>query len=92
MSNQSSSLRLDFPSLDTPYDPTSLSEQLTTHPTVVAAINKIVAACGHMAAIVQKPFLTLCDASMAVSRFHASWRGTNSLILYNSTISHRVYV
>jgi hypothetical protein len=90
--SQTSSLRPDFPSLDTPYDPTSLSEQLTTHPTVVAAINKIVAACGQMAAIVQKPFLTLCDASMGVSCFHPSCRSTNSLIFYNSTISHHVYV
>ncbi|KAJ7821679.1 hypothetical protein B0H14DRAFT_2371207, partial [Mycena olivaceomarginata] len=34
------------------------------HPTVVAAINRIVAAAGQMAATVQVPFLTLCDAGM----------------------------
>lgn len=55
---------LDFPSLDAPYDPASPSEQLTTHPAVVAAINRIVAAAGQMAATVQVPFLTLCDAGM----------------------------
>jgi hypothetical protein len=31
---------------------------------VVAAINRIVAAAGQMAATVQVPFLTLCDAGM----------------------------
>ncbi|KAJ6461096.1 O-methyltransferase [Mycena sanguinolenta] len=55
---------IDFPSLDGSYDPSSAAEQLTTHPTVVAAINRIVAATGQMAATVQVPFLTLCDASM----------------------------
>ncbi|KAJ7910454.1 O-methyltransferase [Mycena leptocephala] len=55
---------LDFPSLDAPYDPASPGEQLTAHPTVVAAINRIVAAAGQMAATVQVPFLTLCDAGM----------------------------
>ncbi|KAJ7244419.1 hypothetical protein B0H12DRAFT_1129472 [Mycena haematopus] len=55
---------LDFPSLDAPYDPSAAAEQLTAHPTVVAAINRIVAAAGQMAATVQVPFLTLCDASM----------------------------
>ncbi|KAJ7348099.1 O-methyltransferase [Mycena albidolilacea] len=55
---------LDFPSLDAPYDPASAAEQLTAHPTVVAAINRIVAAAGQMAATVQVPFLTLCDAGM----------------------------
>jgi hypothetical protein len=55
---------LDFPSLDAPYDPASAAEQLTVHPTVVAAINRIVAAAGQMAATVQVPFLTLCDAAM----------------------------
>ncbi|KAJ6629329.1 hypothetical protein B0H10DRAFT_1360709 [Mycena sp. CBHHK59/15] len=54
----------DFPALDSPYDPASPAEQLTTHPRVVAAINRIVAAAGQMAATVQVPFLTLCDASM----------------------------
>ncbi|KAJ7796023.1 O-methyltransferase [Mycena olivaceomarginata] len=46
---------LDFPSLDAPYDPVSAAEQLTAHPTVAA---------GQMAATVQVPFLTLCDAGM----------------------------
>ncbi|KAJ7910449.1 O-methyltransferase-domain-containing protein [Mycena leptocephala] len=55
---------LDFPSLDAPYDPASPGEQLTAHPTVVAAINRIVAAAGQLAATVQVPFLTLCDAGM----------------------------
>jgi len=60
---------LDFPSLDTPYDPADPAEQLTAHPTVVVAINQIVAAAGQMAAIVQTPFLSLCDASMGVRHF-----------------------
>ncbi|KXN80702.1 Sterigmatocystin 8-O-methyltransferase [Leucoagaricus sp. SymC.cos] len=62
----SESLRtpLDFPSLDAPYDPTSLSETLTQHPDAITAINYIVAACGQMTATVQTPFLTLCDAVM----------------------------
>lgn len=66
ISTSSSNTPLDFPSLDTPYDPADPSEQLTTHPTVVVAINRIIAAAGQMAAIVQTPFLTLCDASMGV--------------------------
>jgi hypothetical protein len=57
---------LDFPSLDAPYDSTDPAEQLTAHPTVVVAINRILAAAGQMAAIVQTPFLSLCDASMGV--------------------------
>ncbi|KAK7052486.1 O-methyltransferase [Favolaschia claudopus] len=61
---KSSLFSLDFPSLDAPCDPNSPAEQLTTHPTVVAAINRIVAAAGQMAATVQVPFLTLCDAGM----------------------------
>ncbi|KAJ6551774.1 hypothetical protein B0H19DRAFT_1297609 [Mycena capillaripes] len=55
---------LDFPSLDAPYDANSPAEQLTAHPTVVAAINRIVAASGQLAASVQTPFLLLCDAAM----------------------------
>jgi hypothetical protein len=65
VSTHSSSL--DFPSLDAPYDPTDPAEHLTAHPTVVVAINRVVAAAGQMAAIVQAPFLSLCDASMSVS-------------------------
>ncbi|KAJ7449160.1 O-methyltransferase, partial [Mycena latifolia] len=63
-SSPAASVPLDFPALDAPYDPTAPSEQLTAHPTVVAAINRIVAAAGQMAATVQVPFLSLCDASM----------------------------
>lgn len=58
---------LDFPSLDAPYDQTSLSEALTTHPVVLLAISRIIAAAGQMSATVQTPFLTLCDATMGVS-------------------------
>lgn len=57
---------LDFPSLDNPYDPNSASETLTTHPTVLAAISRLVAAAGQMTATVQAPFLTICDAVMGV--------------------------
>ena len=57
---------LDFPSLDAPYDQTSLSEALTTHPVVLSAINRIIAATGQMSATVQTPFLSLCDATMGV--------------------------
>ena len=42
-------------------------EDLTSHPEVIAAVTRIVAACGQMSASVQKPFLTLCDAAMGVS-------------------------
>jgi hypothetical protein len=68
-SSSTYSSSLDFPSLDLPYDSVDPAEQLTTHPAVVVASNKIVAAAGHMAAIVQTPFLSLCDASMAVRIF-----------------------
>ncbi|KAH9476263.1 O-methyltransferase [Psilocybe cubensis] len=57
----------DFPSLDNPYNPSSLSEALTAHPAVQAAICRIVAAAGQLAASVQVPFLTLCDAGL---RYH----------------------
>jgi hypothetical protein len=57
----------DFPSLDAHCDPSSLSETLTQHPDVIAAINRIIAACGQMTATVQTPFLTICDATMSVS-------------------------
>jgi hypothetical protein len=58
---------LDFPSLDAPCDQTSLSEALTTHPVVLSAISRIIAAAGQMSATVQTPFLSLCDATMGVS-------------------------
>ncbi|KAJ3999098.1 hypothetical protein F5050DRAFT_1565815 [Lentinula boryana] len=54
----------DFPSLDLPFDPNSPSETLTSHPMVISAVNRIVAAAGQMSATVQIPFLTLCDAGM----------------------------
>lgn len=57
---------LDFPSLDLPFDPNSPSENLTSHPVVISAVNRIVAAAGQMSATVQIPFLTLCDAGMGV--------------------------
>jgi hypothetical protein len=60
---------LDFPSLDAPCNPTSLSEALTQHPEVISAVNRIIAACGQMTATIQTPFLTICDAVMGVSRF-----------------------
>jgi hypothetical protein len=63
----SSPAAYDFPSLDAPYDSGDPAEQLTTHPAVVVAINKIVSAAGQMAATVQTPFLSLCDTSMGVS-------------------------
>ncbi|KAI0780347.1 S-adenosyl-L-methionine-dependent methyltransferase [Trametes elegans] len=62
---------LDFPSLDVPYYPTEdhppemdAAESLASHPDVIAATNRIVAACGQISATVHRPFLTLCDASM----------------------------
>ncbi|KIY72579.1 hypothetical protein CYLTODRAFT_449741 [Cylindrobasidium torrendii FP15055 ss-10] len=55
---------LDFPSLDEPSDPTSPSEALTSHPAVLNAINKIVAAAGQMSMTVQTPFHSICDATM----------------------------
>lgn len=58
---------LDFPSLDQPCDPNSPNEALTSDPAVIIAIGNIVSAAGQIAAIVQNPFLTLCDASMGVS-------------------------
>ncbi|KAF9475206.1 hypothetical protein BDN70DRAFT_924124 [Pholiota conissans] len=55
---------LDFPSLDSPYDPGSVAETLTTHPVVLGAIGRIVAAAGQIGATVQIPFLTLSEAAM----------------------------
>ncbi|KAF7303632.1 O-methyltransferase [Mycena indigotica] len=59
-----SSNLVDFPSLDASFDPLSQAEQLTTHPTVAAAINRIVSAAGQLSATVNPPFLTICDAAM----------------------------
>ena len=65
---------LDFPALDMPYYPTEehdpavdAAESLASHPDVIAATNRIVAACGQISASVHRPFLTLCDAAMGVS-------------------------
>lgn len=65
---------LDFPALDNPYYPTEghaheedSAESLASHPDVIAATNRIVAACGQIGATVHRPFLTLCDAAMGVS-------------------------
>ncbi|KAJ7769225.1 hypothetical protein DFH07DRAFT_1007117 [Mycena maculata] len=63
-SNSPAHPTLDFPALDAPHAPHSPAEQLTAHPTVVAATNRILAAAGHIAATVQNPFLALCDAGM----------------------------
>ncbi|KAJ7276975.1 hypothetical protein C8J57DRAFT_1714149, partial [Mycena rebaudengoi] len=55
---------LDSPAPDAPYDVPSPAEQLTAQPRIVTGINRIVAAAGYMAAMVQVPFFTLCDARM----------------------------
>ncbi|KAI9066168.1 S-adenosyl-L-methionine-dependent methyltransferase [Trametes sanguinea] len=62
---------LDFPALDAPYYPTEshspeadAAESLASHPDVIAATNRIVAACGQISATIHRPFLTLCDAAM----------------------------
>ncbi|PFH49598.1 hypothetical protein AMATHDRAFT_147362 [Amanita thiersii Skay4041] len=56
---------INFPSLDAPCDPNSLSELLTAEPPVVHAINLIIGAAGQLSAIVQSPFLSICDAALA---------------------------
>ncbi|GBE83628.1 4-O-methyltransferase 1 [Sparassis crispa] len=40
------------------------AEALMSHPAVISATNRLVAACGQLTASVQRPFLTLSDASM----------------------------
>ena len=67
-STVANSSNLDFPSLDAPCNPTSVSEALTSDPTVLSAISQIIAAAGQLTATVQTPFLTLCDAVMGVRR------------------------
>lgn len=42
-------------------------ERLSASPAVLAAVSRLVAACGQMSASVQRPFLTVCDAAMGVS-------------------------
>ena len=49
------------------------AERLSASPAVLAAVNRLVAACGQMSASVQRPFLTVCDAAMGVS--DPSFRG-----------------
>ncbi|KAG9219850.1 hypothetical protein CCMSSC00406_0009597 [Pleurotus cornucopiae] len=56
---------LDFPSLDASYDKSSPAETLNaSHPVIATSIGRIVAASGQLAAMVQTPFLTICDAVM----------------------------
>lgn len=43
------------------------AERLSASPAVLAAVSRLVAACGQMSASVQRPFLTVCDAAMGVS-------------------------
>ena len=71
--------QLDFPPLDAAYYPTEghdpdvdAAEALASHPDVIAATNRMVAACGQISATVHRPFLTLCDAAMGVSSASAS--------------------
>ncbi|KAG6888224.1 hypothetical protein C0992_009274 [Termitomyces sp. T32_za158] len=85
----SPSLPLDFPSLDAPYDPNDPAEQLTTHPLVVQAINKIVAAAGQMASAVQAPFYSLCDATMGASHTVEILREAGPSGLHVDLISER---
>ncbi|KAL6306901.1 S-adenosyl-L-methionine-dependent methyltransferase [Sparassis latifolia] len=62
---------LDFPDPDVPFYNTPAkegeherAEALMSHPAVISATNRLVAACGQLTASVQRPFLTLSDASM----------------------------
>ncbi|KAI0260740.1 hypothetical protein BC834DRAFT_898972 [Gloeopeniophorella convolvens] len=55
---------LDFPNLDSPGDPASPAEILTSRPDVTNAISRIIAAASQLSVVVRSPFLTLCDASM----------------------------
>ncbi|KAI0726094.1 S-adenosyl-L-methionine-dependent methyltransferase [Fomitopsis betulina] len=63
--------KLDWPSLDEAYYPAQhatssapTEERLSASPAVLAAVSRLVAACGQMSASVQRPFLTVCDAAM----------------------------
>ncbi|KAF8443678.1 hypothetical protein L210DRAFT_3502471 [Boletus edulis BED1] len=58
---------VDYPSPDLPLVSNSQAEQLSLHPDAVAAASRIVAACGQMSNIVNKPFSSLCDAIMSYS-------------------------
>lgn len=70
---------LDFPSLDEPYNPLSPAEALLSHPTVVHATKLIVSATGQLAAMIQRPFLTICDATMGVSNPIRSQLASNDI-------------
>lgn len=80
---------LNYPSLDEAFYPSNPlpsqadAEELTSHPAVIAAASKIVAACGQISASVQRPFLTICDAAMGVSTL------LNRLIFVFSCIAAR---
>ncbi|KAI0768816.1 S-adenosyl-L-methionine-dependent methyltransferase [Trametes elegans] len=63
---------LDYPSLDVPHYNTAAhgaaqeaAEKLTSDPTVVTAMDKIVAACGQLAASLHRPFFQLVDVTTA---------------------------
>ena len=64
---------LDFPDLDSPGDPSSPAEQLTSRSDVANAISRIVAAASQMAVVVRSPFLTICDATMIVRPVSSSF-------------------
>ncbi|KAH9830194.1 S-adenosyl-L-methionine-dependent methyltransferase [Rhodofomes roseus] len=63
---------LDWPVLDEAYYDDGaaararreVAERLSESPVVLAAVSRLVAACGQMCASVQRPFLTVCDAAM----------------------------
>jgi hypothetical protein len=80
---------LDFPSLDEPYDANSAAEALKSHPAVVDAIKRIVAATGQMVATVQIPAVTVAETAMAVSRLTAPDTG-GELTEIDSTRSQHV--
>ncbi|VDC00539.1 unnamed protein product [Peniophora sp. CBMAI 1063] len=55
---------LDYPSLDSPGDPTSSAEKLSSHPAVLSAATRVVSAANQLATVLRVPFLTLCDAGL----------------------------
>ena len=59
--------KVDYPSLDNPFNPTSPSEAATATPEVVQSSFLVVAACAQLSAIVKMPALTLYDAVGGVS-------------------------
>ncbi|KAK0200674.1 O-methyltransferase [Desarmillaria ectypa] len=60
---------LQYPSLGTPFDPTSPAEALSTDPAVIPTAIIIVSACAQLSATVNVPALTMYDA---ISGFHFS--------------------